>query len=508
MLNQGVGSWPFRRARQTPDATAIVFGDRRFSYRDLAERVTRLAHALRGLGVAPGDRVALLSTNHPAYLESLFAAGLLGAVLVPLNMRLTVPEVGYALRDSGARVLIHSGALTRTAAAASADQGGVVARVVLDGEPDHGAVDYETIIAAAGTERIDLVVKRDNPCFIMYTSGTTGYPKGVVLTHDTVLFAVLNPIVDLDLCSDEVSLIAAPLFHTGALNFVALPTVLKGGTVVIEESFDPGRALRVIEREGVTYSFSVPTMLDAMSANPAWNDTDLSSIRRWIVAAAPVPLRTLRTYAARGVALCQAYGLTETGPGALVLRPAETSRKLGTAGVPHFFTDVRVAGAGTIEAVPGEPGEIQICGPNVMGEYWNRPDATESAFTADGWFRSGDVGVRDDEGYITIVDRLKDMIISGGENIYPAEIEKVILEMPGVRDCAVFGVPDEKWGEVGCAAVVLDAGHVLSKTELDTFLSDRLARYKLPAALVVLDELPSTATGKVRKDQLRVMFPG
>ncbi|GFG85584.1 acyl-CoA synthetase [Mycolicibacter algericus] len=507
MLNQGVGSWPFRRARQTPDATAIVFGEHRYTYRELAERATRLAHGLRALGVGQGDRVALLCTNHPAYLEGLFAAGLLGAVLVPLNIRLASAEVAYALRDSGARVLIHAGALTDVALpAAQAAQ--VPTRVVLDDEPGPGAVGYEEIIAASGAEAIDITVERDDPCFIMYTSGTTGYPKGVVLSHDTVLFAVLNPIIDLDLCSDEVSLVAAPMFHTGALNFVALPTVLKGGTVVIEESFDAGRALSVIERERVTYSFSVPTMLDAMSEHPHWGDTNLGSIRRWIVAAAPVPLRTLRTYATRGVALCQAYGLTETGPGALVLRPAEAGRKLGSAGVPHFFTDVRVVTADDTEAAPGERGEIQISGPNVMRRYWNRPEATESAFGADGWFRSGDVGVRDDEGYITVVDRIKDMIISGGENIYPAEVENAILEMPGVRHCAVFGVPDDKWGEVGCAAVVLADGCAVGKPELDAFLGDRLARYKLPASLMVLDELPVNGTGKILKGELRARFAG
>jgi fatty-acyl-CoA synthase len=192
----------------------------------------------------------------------------------------------------------------------------------------------------------------------------------------------------------------------------------------------------------------------------------------------------------------------------LILRPAETDRKLGTAGVPHFFTDVRVVDAGNVETIQGEQGEIQISGPNVMPEYWNRPDATQSVFTADGWFRSGDVGVRDDEGYITVVDRLKDMIISGGENIYPAEIEKAIHELPGVVDCAVFGIADDRWGEIGCAAVTLEKGYTLTWEELDAFLSARLARYKVPKSLVLLDELPRTVTGKIRKDQLRAMFAG
>ena len=507
MRNQGVGTWPLRASRQSPDTEAIVFRDQAITYPELDERTTRLAHALADLGVGRGDRVALLSANHPAYLEALFAAGLLGAILVPLNARLTTPEVAYALTDSGAMVLIHSAALADVAIAAAAEAG-VATRMVVDGDPDPDAVGYETSIAAASTDRIDLAVTHDDPCFIMYTSGTTGNPKGVVLNHGTVTFAVLNPILDLDLRSDEVALVVAPLFHTAALNFISLPILLKGGTVVIEEGFEPGRVLRVIAERNVTYGFGVPTMLDAMSSHPDWASADLSSIRRWIVAAAPVPPRTLHTYTERGIALCQGYGLTETGPGALVLTPSHTARKLGSAGVPHFFTDVRVVGPDGDETAPGERGEIQIQGSNVMAGYWNRPDATAAAFTDDGWFRSGDVGVRDDEGYITIVDRLKDMIISGGENIYPAEVEAVILSMPGVVACGVFGVPDDKWGEVGCAAITLDDGATLTYEQLAAFLGERLARYKIPKSMVLLEEIPRNATGKIRKDRLRSMFSG
>lgn len=505
MLDQGTGSWPYRRSRQAPDAVAIKFRGRSCTYRELDERVTRLAHALRALGVGPGDRVALLSTNHPAYLEALFASGLLGAIFVPLNARLTTPEVAYSLQDSGSSVLIHAAGLSDVAASAAAAAGTPV-RVVLDGAPDTDAAGYDEIIAAASTERIDVPVAHEDPCFIMYTSGTTGRPKGVVLTHGNVVFAVMNPIVDLDLCSDEVSLVVAPLFHTAALDFVALPTLLKGGTVVIEEGFEPGRTLDLIEREGVTYSFGVPTMLDAMSDHPRWDTTDLSSIRRWVVAAAPVPPRTLRTYTARGVKLCQAYGLTETGPGALVLTPKDAERKLGTAGAPHFFTDVRVVDPDGHDVAPGERGEIRISGPNVMAGYWNNPDATAAAFTDGGWFRSGDIGRPDADGFVTIVDRLKDMIISGGENIYPAEVEAAILDIPGVIGCAVFGVPDDKWGEVGRAVVTLDDGVTLTDDAFVAHLGDRIARYKIPKSFLVLDDIPRNATGKVRKDTLRKMF--
>ncbi|QGK70146.1 long-chain-fatty-acid--CoA ligase [Allosaccharopolyspora coralli] len=501
MRNEGVGSWPYRRARSVPDAIAVTFRGENLSYARLDERVTRLAHALRELGVDQGDRVALLSRNHPSYLETLFAAGLLGAVFVPLNARLTAPEVAYCLQDSGTSVFIHSAELTDVGIAA-AEQAGCGRRVVVDGDPDVDSVGYEDIVATADTRRVDLPVTHDDACFIMYTSGTTGRPKGVVLTHRNIVFSAMNAVIDLDLLSDEVSLVCAPLFHTAALDFVALPTLLKGGTVRIEEGFDAERVLDAIEESGVTYMFGAPTMCDALSAHPDWASTDLSSIRRMIVAAAPVPPRTLHTFAERGVKLCQAYGLTETGPGALILTPDKLQDKLGTAGVPHFFTDVSLADAEGEPVAAGERGEIRISGPNVMREYWNQPDATTDSF-ADDWFRSGDLGVADDDGFVTVVDRMKDMIISGGENIYPAEVEATLLELAGVAECAVFGVPDERWGEVGRAAVTVEDGTRLSEQDMREFLLPRLAKFKIPASFVVVDAIPRNASGKIRKDQLR-----
>lgn len=501
MDNEGVGAWPHRRARLWPERTALVFRGERRSYAELDERTTRLAHVLRDLGVRRGDRVALLSPNHPAHLEVLFAAGLLGAVHVPLNSRLTAAEVAFALQDSGAVVLVHSAEVADIAEAAAAEAG-TPRRLAFDGP----GADYEERIAAASPERLDEPVELGEPCFIMYTSGTTGRPKGVVLTHGTVTFAVLNPVLDLDLARDEVALVCAPLFHTAALNFVALPTLLKGGAVRIEEGFEPGAVLAAIEQEGVTFTFGVPTMLDALSAHPDWASADLSSLRRVVVAAAPVPERTLRTYTARGIPICQGYGLTETGTGALVLTADRAESRLGSAGLPHFFSDVRLADPLGEPPRPGERGEIQIRGPHVTREYWNRPDATAEAFTEDGWFRSGDVGVADADGFISVVDRMKDMIISGGENIYPAEVENVLLEMPGVAGCAVFGVPDEKWGEVGVAAVTPEPGAELTAGEITGFLAERLAKYKIPKSVVLVADIPRTASGKIRKHELRERY--
>ena len=502
MRNEGVGSWPYRRTRLNPGKTALTFRGKSRSYAELDDRVTRLAHGMRGLGVGKGDRVALLSKNHPSYLEALFATGQLGAIFVPLNARLTTPEIAFSLEDAGASVLIHSAELTEVGIAA-AERAGAPQRVVVAGSPDSGAVGYEDIIAGADTARLDEPVSHDDPCFIMYTSGTTGNPKGVVLTHGNIVFSAMNAVVDLDLLSDEVSLVCAPLFHTAALDFVALPTLLKGGTVCIEEGFLPERVLEAVERDGITYVFGAPTMCDALSSHPDWETTDLSSIRRMIVAAAPVPPRTLRTYADRGIKLCQAYGLTETGPGALILTPENVEHKLGTAGVPHFFTDVRLTDLSNEPVPSGQRGEIQVCGPNVTQRYWNRPDATAESFAERGWFRSGDVGVADEDGFVTVVDRMKDMIISGGENIYPAEVEAVLLELPGVAECAVFGIADEKWGEVGRAALALDKGSELSEQDVLGHLVGRLAKYKIPKSFLFLDEIPRNASGKIRKHELR-----
>lgn len=507
MRNEGVGSWPRRRVRLAPDKTAITFREQSLTYAQLDERVTRLARALRELGVGEGDRVALLSRNHPSYLEALFASGLLGAIFVPLNARLTTPEIAYSLEDAGVAVLIHSAELTEVGTTA-VEQARTPQRVVVDGAPDSDAVGYEDIIARAGTDRLDEPVSHDDPCFIMYTSGTTGSPKGVVLTHGNIVFSVMNAVIDLDLLSDEVSLVCAPLFHTAALDFVALPTLLKGGTVCIEEGFDAERVLEVVERAGITYMFGAPTMCDALSSHPNWDAADLSSIRRMIVAAAPVPPRTLHAYTERGVKLCQGYGLTETGPGALILTPDDVERKPGTAGVAHFFTDVALTGPAGEPVDTGERGEIRICGPNVTGGYWNRPEATSDAFDEQGWFRSGDVGVADEDGFVTVVDRMKDMIISGGENVYPAEVEAALLDMPGVAACAVFGVPDEKWGEVGRAAVTLENGTETSEQDLFDFLVARLAKYKIPKSFLFLDEIPRNASGKIRKHELREHYAG
>ncbi|WP_327166234.1 long-chain fatty acid--CoA ligase [Streptomyces zaomyceticus] len=502
MLNQGIGSWPARRARKTPDRIAVVHDGRTWTYRELHGRVLRLAHALRALGVARGDRIAYLGPNHPAFLETLFAAGTLGAVFVPLNTRLAAPELAYNLADSGTTVLVHAPEQAEAARAAAAEAG-VRHRIALVGPDEDGALGYEGLLAGAGSGPLDEAVAPEDPCMIMYTSGTTGRPKGAVLSHANITWNSVNVLVDTDLSGDEVTLVVAPLFHTAGLNMTCLPTLLKGGRVVLLGAFDAERVLELIEDLQVTYMFGVPTMYDAMAARPRWETTDLSSLRTLNCGGAPVPARTIAAYLDRGLAFSQGYGMTEASPGVLYLDREQTSAKASSAGVPHFFTDTRVVLPDGRAAEPGERGEILVHGPNVMTGYWRRPEDTEAAFTDGHWLRTGDIARLDEDGYAYIVDRVKDMFVSGGENVYPAEVEDALLTHPAVAECAVIGVPDPVWGEVGRAVVVLRPDAHADEEDILGHLQGRLAKYKIPKSLVVTEALPRTASGKIIKPAVR-----
>ncbi|MFE1315582.1 o-succinylbenzoate--CoA ligase [Streptomyces sp. NPDC058755] len=493
MRNEGLGSWPAHRARMTPHRTALVHGDKPTDYRTLHTRTTRLARALRARGVRRGDRVAYLGPNHPAYLETLFAAGLLGAVFVPLNTRLAAPELAYQLADSGARVLVHAPART-----ALPDAPEVRTYVEV------GAA-YEELLASGDDEPIDEPVTPDDTCIIMYTSGTTGRPKGAMLTHGNLTWNAINVLVDTDLTADERALVSAPLFHTAGLNMLTLPVLLKGGTCVLVESFDPEATFDLVERHRITFMFGVPTMFDQIARHPRWPAADLSSLRILTCGGSPVPTPLIAAYQERGLTFLQGYGMTEAAPGTLFLDAEHAVSKAGSAGVPHFFSDVRVVRPDLTPVDAGETGEVVVRGPHVMSGYWGLPEESAASF-ADGWFRSGDAARVDADGYVYIVDRMKDVIISGGENVYPAEIEDLLLAHPGIAECAVIGVPDDTWGEVPRAVVVPEAGVDLDPDEVLASLAGRLAKYKIPKSLVVADELPRTASGKLLKSRVRKHF--
>ncbi|GGN75319.1 fatty-acyl-CoA synthase [Actinoplanes lobatus] len=482
MRNAGLGSWPVRRAAMSPGSTALIFEERRTTYAQLHERTSRLAAALRAAGVRPGDRVAYLGPNHPSFVETMFATWALGAVFVPMNFRLTEPEIEYQLRHSGAVALIH--ALPVSAAAS----------IKID------IAEYESWLAEPA--EFDEPVTLDDVACILYTSGTTGHPKGAMLTHGNLVWNCYNLLVCADIAGDEVTLVSAPLFHVAALNQCLLPTFLKGGTSVIMPGWDVDGCFDAITRYGVTWMFGVSTMFAALSRSPRWPTADLSSVRCLMTGGAAVPEALIRTYQDRGLAFCQGYGMTETAPGATFLEARESRDHVGSAGLPVFFADVRCVRPDLTPAPPGEPGEVLVRGPNVTPGYWNDPAATAAAFT-DGWFRSGDLAVVGTDGHFRIVDRTKDMYISGGENVYPAEVEAAIFEHPAVAEAAVVGVPDEKWGEVGRAFVVPVPGATLNPGDIPAYLAGRLARYKIPVYVDIVTDLPRTGSGKVRKDPLR-----
>jgi fatty-acyl-CoA synthase len=465
-------------------------------------------------------------------LETLFALGLLGGVFVPLNARSSGLELGHNVADAGVSVLVYDAGLDRSVqllAAPGPARPPALRHLVrvptsLNSRPPQASTHgYEELIAAslALPPTSDEPVGLDDPCLIMYTSGTTGRAKGAVLTHGNITWNCVNVLADLDIRPEEVTLVAAPLYHAAALNMTCLPTLLKGGRVVVLRSFDPQAVLELVETERVTSVFGVPTMFEAIAAAPGWRDADLTSLRTLLTGGAAISEATIKAYTARGLTLTQGYGMTEASPG--VLYQDVVADEAGKVGVPHFFTDVRVIRSDGCSAQPGERGEILVQGPNVMAGYWGLPEATAESMTelvaeplepADasaperGWLRSGDVGVVDAAGRHHLVDRLKDVIISGGENIYPAEVETAILAHPDIAECAVLGVPDPRWGEVGLAVVCprpgLDAAARERLAEdLPAFLSDRVARYKIPASVLVAEDLPRNSTGKVSKPLLR-----
>ncbi|MCX6503055.1 MAG: long-chain fatty acid--CoA ligase [Microbacterium sp.] len=504
MHNQGIGTWMTRRSMRSFDDLAVSYGDTSMGYRDLAERIRRLADALAGRGVVAGDRIAYLGNNHPSYLETLFATATLGAIFVPLNTRLAAPEIEFALEDSGATTLVLHAAL-RDLARAGSWSTGVTRRIIVDADAYPAVEAYEEVLASGADTQRDVPVQPDDPALILYTSGTTGHPKGAVLSHANITWNCFNAIVDYGIHAEERVLLISPLFHVAALSMGALPVLLQGGQVILHDRFEPGAVLHTVESERVTMLAGVPTTFQMLQEHPDWDTTDISSLEHLTCGGSTMPERMLEAYEARGLSFSCGYGMTETAPGATAMPPRMSRAKMGSSGIKHFFTDVKVVDENGQEVPAGTVGEIWVSGPNVIREYWNRPDATASAFV-DGWFRSGDLGSLDEDGYIRISDRLKDMIISGGENIYCAEVESVIMEIPQISSVGLIGIPDDRWGEVPLAVVALKPGQQLHAEDIVAHLTGRLAKYKIPKTVVFTDELPRTASGKIRKADLRAHY--
>ncbi len=504
MHHPGIGAWMAKRRLKSADKTALIHGESTVTYGQLADGADRVSALLRQHGVGKGDAVAYLGENSPEFLQVMFGAVQLGAVFVPVNTRLAPPEIAHVLTDSAARLLIHDPEFAERVADAVGSA--ATAQVIVTGEGTADRPGLDQLLRTAIVQRLDVALSPDDPAAIVYTSGTTGKAKGAVLTHGNLTWVALNCIVDYDVVSTDVALMISPLFHVASLGMGALPVILKGATMVLEKGFEPGRALAQIQRHGVTMLSGVPTTYQLMADHPDWATTDLSTLTKLTCGGSAVPVRILNAYEERGLSFSQGYGMTEASPSATALPPAMTRRKQGSVGLPHFFTDVRIADSTGAAAPAGTIGEIEIAGPNVFPGYHGLPAETAAAFTADGWYRSGDLGYLDADGYLYISGRLKDMIISGGENIYPPEVERLLNEVDGVTGAAVIGVPDARWGEVPWAILTVREGAAVDTDTVREFLDGRIARYKLPKNVVIVDELPRTASGKVRKTDLRARF--
>lgn len=496
--HRSIGTWISRRAEMTPDRIALEIGADRYTYADLDARARRAAGALDALGAGPGDRVAVLLDSCVEYVDLFFACARIGAIIVPLSTRLAPPELEFMIQDSGSSILIYGAPHLETVKGFLPATG--IRNVLAVGDtPDPSyASATETATPIAGPRDVDA----DEVLAIFYTSGTTGRPKGAMLTHGNVFWTNLNMLISLDLAADERSLVILPLFHVGGWNVNTLAVWLKGGTVVLEPAFDPARTLALIDDKNITSMMGVPTIYQMLADDPAFGATDLSRLKVAVCGGAPLPVELIERYHARNVPFVQGYGLTEAAPNVLMLPNEDAIAKAGAAGRPYFFTDVRVIDAVGNPVEPGGTGEVVVRGPSVMKGYWRRPVETAETLSR-GWLHTGDVGRIDETGTITIVDRVKDMYISGGENVYPAEVEAVLTAHRAVADAAVIGVPDARWGETGRAVVVLRADRTATVEELTAHCAERLAKFKVPTSIVFATDLPRTATGKLMKPEIR-----
>lgn len=479
-----------------PDNPALVSGSTTRSYAELADRVRRLANGLRGVGVQPEDRVGWVGPNHPAFLETLFASAKLGAVLSPVNHQMDHAVIGRVLDDSAPKVVVLDESM------ASLSLPSVVRSRVIVGTVGEEDIDYEELAAESPDDPIDEPVDLTHLCMLPYTSGTTGSPKGVMLTHGNVAWNVVNFLSSTDFRADDVTVAIAPFFRVGGTGINVLPVLFKGGTVVVPQAFEPDEVLRLIDRHRVTVGFGNPDLLDALVRSPLWPTADLSSIRLFITGGAPVPERLIRTYLERDIPLVQGYGLSEAAPFVLLLDPHNALRKVGSAGKPPMYVDVRIARPDGTTCGPNETGELLVRGPNVMAGYWNLPDATREALDEEGWLRSGDAARVDDEGFFWIVDRVEDAYASSGKVVFPGDVERVLLQCPGVAEAGVVGVRIDG-GEEARAFVVPAEGKSTSENELLAFCRERLDEHEVPALIAFVDKLPRNSVGKLLRHELR-----
>ena len=504
---QGIGFWLTQREKLTGDHEALVQGQRRLTYRELNRRVNRLAAWLLKAGLKQEDRCAYLAYNSIEVVELIFAAAKIGLILVPLNWRLAPKELAFILSDSRTETLFFDSEFSKTVQALEEEKGVTLKRRIVIGGNVEGAEPYEEALAQNPEREPEGggMAGMDSPHIIMYTAGTTGLPKGAVLTQGCSFWNAVNLELDMGFRPSDRDLLVLPMFHIGGIGLFTLPMIHVGGTVVIQRAFDAGETLRLLKEEKITLFFAVPAIFLFLVQHPNFSAETFKTVRLVMSGGAPLPVSLVHRYHEAGIALQQGFGMSEAAPSIATLSRDLALKKAGSIGRALFHVEARVVDQSLKDVAVDEVGELVIRGPNVMKEYWNRPEATREAF-AGGWFHSGDLARLDKDGDLYIVDRKKDMFISGGENVYPAEVENAIFELPQVAEVALIGIRDEKWGEVGRAIVVLKPGQKLTEAEILDFLKGRLAKFKVPKSVVFASQLPRNAAGKVLKNTLREKF--
>ncbi len=500
--------WLGRRARLSPHKLALIdtITSRRITYAQWDAQANQTAHTLADLGIGKGDRVCVLATNCVEYLDIWFACGKLGAILQNLNWRLAVRELSLLIRDATPRVLIYSADFIPQVNELRAEWAGLRYLALTD-KAASGDLVFATRIRQPTTPPRLPHLTLDDPWVICYTGGTTGSPKGAILTHGNITWNAINTVMSWGLAPDDTALLNSPLFHTGGLNVFTAPLVHIGGTSVLCKGFDADQVFDLVDSRQISLLFGVPTMFIVLQQHPRWATTDFSHLKLVISGGAPCPLPVFERFWAKGIDFKTGYGLTEAGPNTFWLPREDVRRKPGAVGHPLFHVEVKLVDRDgeDIEA-SNTPGELLIRGPHRSPGYWNNPQATMDAIDTEGWLHTGDLAQRDDEGYYSIVGRVKDLIISGGENIYPAEVESILHSHPCVAEAALIPVSDVKWGEVGRAIVVLREGVTATENDVRDFCRERLAAYKVPKSVVFVRDIPKTGANKVDKQRLVEMY--
>ena len=502
-----VGRVLARNGRYHPEKTAIIFEGRRISYQELNNRANRLYHGIMGMGVKKGDKVAILFYNSPQFIESYFAIVKAGAVVVPLNFRLAARELEYQIDNSDAAILIYSEEFKEVIESIRSNLKKVKEYICWGEDIPSGSVDYEKLIAGSPDPEPQVEVNEEDGCVIYYTAGTTGLPKGAYRTHHNVLWTAAGYTIAFSFSFDDIISGFPPFFHLAGFEAFTLPTFVVGGTVVVAKAFDPQKAIKAIQDEKVTTTFMVPAMSIAVWNLPDINNYDLSSLRIYMTASAPLATEMKKKIIKNlpHVKFFEGYGMTETGE-LTELPPKDAMRKDMCVGIPAFHVRIRLVDDEGKDVPRGEIGEVVAQGPCIIREYYKEPEKTKETIR-DGWFHTGDLGRFDEEGYLYLVDRKKDMVLTGGENVYSAEVENVIFKHPKVLEASIIGLPDEKWGEVVTAVVVLKPEEKMTEEELIDLCRKDLAGYKCPKVVKFLDTpLPRNTFGKVLKRELREKF--